>query len=208
MLRETQVIIVSKYFYCLPMLPSSSSFAKLPNNALENEEEGKRSGEKKERKNEILLREKAGKLSKRQSWFALRDVWYQVVQTECLFNSSKTNVSFWAGILRTVHYMRCLTRMVLLFIFYFTVVSKMFGVLPSSSNHTLGIRASPTGFICCSIACPGVNSKNKYKTVYFTSGTLVFTNSHQFESTKSICKFLSEASNLYLRWYSIGFNQL
>ena len=33
-------------------------------------------------------------------------------------------------------------------------------------------------------------------------------NSLQFESTKSIYKFPLEASNLYLQWYSIGFNQL
>ena len=49
---------------------------------------------------------------------------------------------------------------------------------------------------------------NKEIKVYFTSGTLVFTNSHQFESTKRLYKFLLEASNLYLQWYSIGFNQL
>ena len=49
---------------------------------------------------------------------------------------------------------------------------------------------------------------NKEIQVYFTSGTLVFTNSHQFESTKSLYKFPLEASNLYLQWYSIGFNQL
>ena len=46
---------------------------------------------------------------------------------------------------------------------------------------------------------------NKEIQVYFTSRTLVFTNSHQFESTY---KFPLEASNLYLQWYSIGFNQL
>ena len=44
--------------------------------------------------------------------------------------------------------------------------------------------------------------------MYFTSRTLVFTNSHQFESTKSLYKFPLEASNSYLQWYSIGFNQL
>ena len=44
--------------------------------------------------------------------------------------------------------------------------------------------------------------------VYFTSQSLVFTNSHQFESTKRFYKFPLEASNLYLQWYSIGFNQL
>ena len=49
---------------------------------------------------------------------------------------------------------------------------------------------------------------NKEIQVYFTSRTLVFTNSHQFESTKSLYKFPLEASNLYLQWYSIGFNQL
>ena len=49
---------------------------------------------------------------------------------------------------------------------------------------------------------------NKEIQVYFTSRTLVFTNSHQFESTKSPYKFPLEASNLYLQWYSIGFNQL
>ena len=49
---------------------------------------------------------------------------------------------------------------------------------------------------------------NKETQVYFTSRTLVFTNSHQFESTKSLYKFLLEASNLYLQWYPIGFNQL
>ena len=39
--------------------------------------------------------------------------------------------------------------------------------------------------------------------------TLVsFTNSHQFGSTKSLYKFPLEAFNLYLQWYSIGFNQL
>ena len=49
---------------------------------------------------------------------------------------------------------------------------------------------------------------NKEIQVYFSSRTLVFTNSHQFESTKSLYKFPLEASNLYLQWYSIGFNQL
>ena len=49
---------------------------------------------------------------------------------------------------------------------------------------------------------------NKEIQVYFTSRTLVFANSHQFESTKSLYKFPLEASNLYLQWYSIGFNQL
>ena len=49
---------------------------------------------------------------------------------------------------------------------------------------------------------------NKEIQVYFTSRTLVFTNSQQFESTKSLYKFPLEASNLYLQWYSIGFNQL
>ena len=44
--------------------------------------------------------------------------------------------------------------------------------------------------------------------LYFTSRTLVLTNSHQFKSTKSLYKFPLEASNLYLQWYSIGFNQL
>ena len=44
--------------------------------------------------------------------------------------------------------------------------------------------------------------------MYFTIQTLVFTNSHQFESTKSPHKFPLEASNLYLQWCSIGFNQL
>ena len=53
---------------------------------------------------------------------------------------------------------------------------------------------------------PGVNSIKKY--VCFTSRTLVFTNSHQFESTKSLYKFPLEASTLYLQWYSIRFNQL
>ena len=45
---------------------------------------------------------------------------------------------------------------------------------------------------------------NKEIQVYLTSRTLVFTNSHQFEFTKSLYKFPSEASNLYLQWYSIG----
>ena len=45
---------------------------------------------------------------------------------------------------------------------------------------------------------------NKEIQVYFTSRTLVFTNSHQLESTKSLYKFPLEASNLYLQWYSIG----
>ena len=49
---------------------------------------------------------------------------------------------------------------------------------------------------------------NKEIQVYFTSRTLVFTNSHQFESTKIIYKFPLEASNLYLQWYSVGFDQL
>ena len=35
---------------------------------------------------------------------------------------------------------------------------------------------------------------NKGIQVYFTSRTLVFTNSHQFESTKSLYKFPLEAS--------------
>ena len=39
---------------------------------------------------------------------------------------------------------------------------------------------------------------NKEIQVYFTSRTLVSTNSHQFESTESLCKFPLEASNLYL----------
>ena len=46
---------------------------------------------------------------------------------------------------------------------------------------------------------------NKEIQVYFRSRTLVFTNSHQFKSTKSLYKFPLEASNLYLLWYSIGF---
>ena len=46
---------------------------------------------------------------------------------------------------------------------------------------------------------PGVNSIKKYK-VYFTSRTVIFTNSHQFESTKSLYKFPLEASNLYSQW--------
>ena len=49
---------------------------------------------------------------------------------------------------------------------------------------------------------------NQEMQVYFTSRTLVFTNSHQLQSTKSLYKFPLEASNLYLQWYSIGFNQL
>ena len=49
---------------------------------------------------------------------------------------------------------------------------------------------------------------NKEIQMYFTSRTLVFTNSHQFESTKSLYKFPLEACNLYLQCYSIGFNQL
>ena len=49
---------------------------------------------------------------------------------------------------------------------------------------------------------------NKEIQVYFTSRTLVFTTSLQFESTKSLYKFPLEASSLYLQWYSIGFNQL
>ena len=53
-----------------------------------------------------------------------------------------------------------------------------------------------------------VGQFNKEMQVYFKRRTLVFTNSHQFESTKSLCKFPLEASNLYLQWYSIGFNQL
>ena len=53
----------------------------------------------------------------------------------------------------------------------------------------------------------GINSIKKLQ-VYFTIQTLVFTNSHQFESTKSPHKFPLEASNLYLQWCSIGFNQL
>ena len=44
--------------------------------------------------------------------------------------------------------------------------------------------------------------------VYFTSRTLVFTNSQQFESTKSLYNFPLEASSLYLQWYSIGFHHL
>ena len=46
--------------------------------------------------------------------------------------------------------------------------------------------------------------------VYFTSRTLVFTNSHQFESTKSLCKFPLEAPTMVFYWIlldSIGFNQ-
>ena len=38
------------------------------------------------------------------------------------------------------------------------------------------------------------------------SRTLVFTNSHQFESTKSLYKFPLEASNLYLLWDFVEFN--
>ena len=49
---------------------------------------------------------------------------------------------------------------------------------------------------------------NKEIQVYFTSRTLVFTNSHQFGSTESLYKFPLEASNMYLQRYSIGFNQL
>ena len=47
----------------------------------------------------------------------------------------------------------------------------------------------------------------KYK-CNVTSRTLVFTHSHQFESTKSLYKFPLVASNLYLKFYPIGFNQL
>ena len=49
---------------------------------------------------------------------------------------------------------------------------------------------------------------NKEIQEYLTSRTLVFTNSHQFESTKSLYKVPLEASDLYLQWYSIRFNQL
>ena len=49
---------------------------------------------------------------------------------------------------------------------------------------------------------------NKEIQVCFTSRTLVCTNSHQFESTKSLYRSPLEASNLYLQWYSSGFNQL
>ena len=55
---------------------------------------------------------------------------------------------------------------------------------------------------------PNWGQFNKEIQVSFTSRTLVFTNSHQLESTKSLYKFPLEASNVYLQWYSIGFNQL
>ena len=52
---------------------------------------------------------------------------------------------------------------------------------------------------------PGVNSVKKYKCT-LQVGPLF---SHQFESTKSLHKSQLElASNLYLQWYSIEFNQL
>ena len=44
---------------------------------------------------------------------------------------------------------------------------------------------------------------NKEIQVYFTSRTLVFTNSHQFEFTKSLYKFPLEASSLYLLYNGI-----
>ena len=47
------------------------------------------------------------------------------------------------------------------------------------------------------VPCRSWGQFNKEIQVYFTSRTLVFTNSHQFESTKSLYKFLLEASNLY-----------
>ena len=45
----------------------------------------------------------------------------------------------------------------------------------------------------------GVNSIKKYKCTLQVGRTIVFTNSYQFESNKSIYKFPLEASNLHLR---------
>ena len=68
-----------------------------------------------------------------------------------------------------------------------------------SGRHTKSWNERKSALGKCFIGPHNISSWNTSEIqVYFTSQTLVFTNSHQLESTKSLYKFLLEASKLSL----------